>query len=148
MSGFLQDEGRRLVAEMLAGSGRKVDGMYVEWAVSSALETSRGPSSRCTREYFSKLSGRKDAGYVRVRVFNAYVDDGMAVHYNTMLMRDDFPKSRSRLYVTGVTLVSLGRTPSDDVLVFSSDFDKPVAVSDGVYTTVHSSIRLGAAEKK
>lgn len=139
MSFTMQADGRKFLAEMLAGSSKKINGMYVEYGTGSAGVRNS--------EYFKNLEKGGAAGFARVAVTNAYVaPDGCTVHFDGMVCTGDLtgtPVKGAKL--TCATLACLdGEHPENDVLVCTVDFGSPVQIVKGAYTAIHTSMKLGA----
>ena len=135
----MQAEGHKFLAEMLAGSGKKINGMYVEYGTGSAGVRNS--------EYFKNLEKGGAAGFARVAVTNAYVDaDGCTVHFDSMVCTGDLtgiPVKGAQL--TCATLACLDSEHlEDDVLVCTVDFGSPIPIVKGAYTAIHTSMKLGA----
>jgi hypothetical protein len=137
MSCKIQKAGKRFLAEMLAGSGRRIDGMYVEYGNVPKRTGLRD------REYFDNLSRQEDAGYVRLSVANSYVDDNLASIFTAMVRLQDTRLADADSTELGcVTLVSEGRDERDDVLVCTFDFDESMKIVGNAYTTIRCGISM------
>lgn len=140
MSFTMQETGPKFLAELIAGSGKKINGMYVEYSTSAKAAGAR------THEYFRTIKDQKTAGYGRVAITNAYVDDKMCVHFDALVCPGDMTgtvPAKARLVCA--TLVHMeDDNPENDTLLWTVDFSSPVHLSKETYTTVHTSMRLGA----
>lgn len=139
MNYTIHEDGIKFVSGALTGSGRKINIMYVEYGT-----TPGGPR---TMEYFDSLSRHPElGGYVRIPVSHAYVDDEGAAHFDALLCKDDLPENApDSVRVVCATLASAGKSGrQDDIFICTVPFGAPVPVLDGVYTSIHTSIKLGA----
>lgn len=142
MSFYLQKSGQQFFADMLAGSPLRINGMYVE-----ATKT-ESPTAPCTRDssYFEALKKDKETNYARVALTNAYTDKDLIVHFDAMVREEDFVKKYKRnTTLACATLVCMkDNDPAHDIFICTTNFDKPIAVSNSTYTVINTSIKLGA----
>ena len=137
MSCRMQENGRRFLAEMLAGSGRKINGMYVEYG-----NVPRQTGKR-DRAYFDELARQDDGGYVRLSVANAYVDKDLTTLFSAMVRLQDTKLAGTDGTELGcVTLVSEGRQEDEDVLICTFDFPEAMKIVGNAYTTIRCGINL------
>lgn len=118
MKSLFTPEGKTFLVHVIAGSGKRIDGMYVEYGISA-------PASAAgrNRAYFNSLDGSPSAGYVRVPVQRTEVPYGATdkITYCGLIPPGAFPagKVTEATLLTAVTLVNLGATETDDTLVVS-----------------------------
>lgn len=137
MSYYIQEDGRKFFAEMIAGSGLKLDTMYVEYGPGAV----RDPGKRDT-EYFETLRKSADSGVVKTHVANSYVDGSCIVHFTCMVRLDDL-----RLHgVEGAPLGCVTLAHADDhgdILVCTFSLPDDIKLIPGAYTTIRCSIDMG-----
>lgn len=140
MNFTMQYAGPKFLAELIAGSGLKINGMYVEY---STKEKAAGVRSH---EYFRDLKNAKSAGYGRVAITLSYVDDSNTVHFDALVNKQDLTGSvPARAKYVCATLVHMqDSNPENDVLLWTVSFTDPVPVTNSEYTTIHTSMKLGA----
>lgn len=138
MNYYMQKDGRRVLAELLAGGSGKINGMYVEYGPQAA---DSGPR---TLEGFEALPKDGSAGYARVPVEAVYVDDNLNVHFDALLRTDDFsPVPDKPVALRCATLAVLARDRSDDKLVCTVAFNNDVPLVPGAYVTVRTKLNIG-----
>lgn len=137
MSFILQKDGRKFLAELLAGSSSRINGMYVEFGT--------GAAGKRDLEYFANLKSGGTSGYARIAVSNAYVDPDCTVHFNGLLCKEDLPADTpAGVVLNCATLACLDSDkPEKDRLICTVDFTCPVMISDGAYTAIHTSMKIG-----
>lgn len=142
MNFTMHSQGLRFLADMLAGSGRKINGMYVEYGNGGCAAGARDLN------YFAGLDKQgTGCGYARVAITNAYVDDTLRVHFDAIVCHGDLvggaPGTDSAF--TCATLIHMpDSNPANDLLVCTIGLAAPVRIVGGASTSVHTSMRLGA----
>jgi hypothetical protein len=136
MSYYIQAEGRRFFAGMIAGSGQKLDTMYVEYGPKASGE----PGVRDS-EYYGALCASKDSGLIVTRVAHAHVDENCVVHFTGMVRLDDAMKTDGNVALGCVTLAH--HDEHGDVLVCTFSLPAGIKLIPGAYTTVRCSIDMG-----
>lgn len=138
MNYYMQKDGRRVLAELLAGGSGKISGMYVEYGPHAV---DAGPR---TLEGFEALPKDGTAGYARLPVSVVYVDDNMGIHFDALVRVDDFDPVPDKTVELGcATLAVLAKDRSEDKLVCTVAFNKPVPLVPGTYVTVRTILNLG-----
>lgn len=141
MSFYIQDSGHKFIAELLAGSGLKINGIYVEYGSEAIAAGKR------SIEYYKKLMDSTEAGCARVAITDSYVDDSNVIHFNALVCHGDL---KGVPLTSGMSLscVSIAYMPdmnmTNDIIICTTDLKYPVKLVDNAYTSVHTSMRLGA----
>lgn len=136
MSFYMQKDGLKFLAGMLAGSGAKIDGMYVEY--------SRDRIAAGERSH-DKYSLDANIGYIRIPVANAYVDDTGAVIFTGYMTKNDASTGIPLdACIQCVTLVSMDKASvADDIVICTVELKNDIKLLDNSYTVVRAGIRLG-----
>ena len=136
MSFHMQQGGWAFLAGILANSGRKIDGMYAEWSTSD-LHAGERTHSR----YENMPEG---SGYIRLPVTTVHASDNGTIHFTSYMDTSNLPKDIGRdACIRCATLVSMGRTPQEDTLLFTVDLTSPVKLVDNTYIVIHAGMKLG-----
>ena len=136
MSYYIQADGRRFFAGMIAGSGLRLNTMYVEYGP----DASERPGKR-DAEYYAALCASKNSGMVVVPVSHSYVDENCVVHFTGMVRLEDTglqPAGNVRL-----GCVTLAHRGEQDALVCTFKLPDGIELVPGAYTTVRCSIDMG-----
>lgn len=138
MSGLLQKEGIPFILGMIAGSGLKINGMYVEYGQPGQF--SAGPRDA---GYFAALGQGRKCGYTRVGVTHSDVVAG-GVCFTSLVCPSDINNGKVNhgVCVVCVTLVCMkDDNPANDVFIYTADIpDSPVM--NGASITVNVGMRL------
>ena len=141
MKSLLLKSGARLIAQMVAGEAKKINGMYIEYADAT-------PSSVWNKDanYFESLLKSSSSGYARVPIQHSFADDNNVATFSSMVTSQEFKGGaiHDTSLIVGATLIyMINDNTVDDVLVFTTLFDKPVRVAKDAYSTVHVGLTLG-----
>lgn len=132
------DNGKKLLAGILAGSGKSINGMYVECdADDNAVRT---------YEYFKHMAAQ-GGNFARVPVTHAYVtNDGDAVSFDALVCAGDFKGMTGGTHeVTHATLICMqDQSMANDVPVCTLKIKAKAPVTGSSYVTVHTSMKVGA----
>lgn len=141
MSFILHNTGKTFIASRLAGADDKINGMYVEYGTSPISAGSR------TLEYYINLGKSSMGGYGRIAITNSYVDKDNTIHFDALLCKSDLigaPLSPNSV-ISCATLINMVDTNcTNDILICTVDFKSPVRLLEDTYTTIHTSMKLGA----
>lgn len=137
MSFYMQDNGWKFIAGIIAGSPEKIDGMYAEYSSGSL---NAGARSRDT--YADMPEG---SGYIRLRITNTYVDEDAVIHFTAYLTAADIPGDvPAGACIRCATLVSLDNVSADnDKLICTVDISSPIALNHSEYIVIHAGLKLG-----
>jgi len=142
MTSLLLPGGSRFLAELLAGSDKRINGMYVEYTSDPVtFNTDKTPA------YFEGLLHSKNAGYARIPVQSVTIDKDGIVVFTGLLTSEDLKGGKliKASALTGATLVHMqDDITAHDTLIYSTLFTQPVAVLKGVYTNVSVKLAIGA----
>ena len=142
MRSMLRMDGARFLAEMLAGSGKKINGLYVEYGTTApTFVDDHGPS------YYEGLLHSQDGGYARIPVQSAAVCEDGGVLFTGLVTGSDLKGARitRNSVLTGAALVHM---PDDivanDIILYATLFTSPVKVVKGAYTNISVKLAIGA----
>ena len=136
MSYYIQADGNRFFAGMIAGSGLKLNKMYVEYGPRAEAE----PGLR-DAEYYAALCSSNDSGILVVPVAHVHVDENCVVHFTGMVRLEDTKLRDAESVRLGcVTLANHGEK---DTLVCTFKLPDGIKLVPGAYTTVRCSIDMG-----
>lgn len=136
MSFYMQKDGWKTIAGILAGSCNKIDGMYAEF--------STGPLEAGERSH-DKYMLDNSIKYVRIPVATASVDKDGSVVYTGYLSAENMPKDiPTDAVIRCITLVSMDKnSPADDILVGTVSLKAPVKLVDNTYIVLHAGMKIG-----
>jgi len=134
----MQDGGMRFLAELLSGSPKRINCLYVEYGTVDATGVK-------TPQYFRDMNASKTCGYAKVPVLTSYVDDACVIHFNSVVRGEDFRgmKPKTTTVLKAVTLAYSPGDSSEDILICTLPFDAQVKISKNVQTAIHASMKLG-----
>lgn len=136
MSFYMQKDGWPFIAGIIAGSGRKIDGMYVEYAAA--------PIDVGERSYDKYISGALGLSHVRVPVANAFISDGSKVNFTAYINTADMEVEPAHdMRVQCATMVSMGDSAQDDVFLFTVNLSRPIQLLGNAYIVVHTGMVIG-----
>lgn len=137
MNFYTQEQGKKFLAELLAGSGKHINGMYVECAPADA-------AGQRDAAYFERLKAVKNANYARIAISNAYADDANVVHFDALVRKEDFiKKCRNNSALACATLVHMvDDNPANDIFIVTTGFESGAVITGSSYTVVNTSIKL------
>ena len=136
MNGYnMSDKGYDVLARILAESG-KLNGFYLEYGGTTCAGAVRD------KRYFESLEHSPGQGYIRVPVTVAYAK-GPVVHLSAMVTRDQIEEDVKDVRFTCLTVVSMGHTKNEDQIIFTTDIDVSLGVTDNAYTTIDATMRIG-----
>lgn len=136
MSYYIQADGRRFFAGMIAGSGQKLDTMYIEYGSDAAENPGRRDS-----EYYAALCAAKGSGIIVTPVSHSYVDENCVVHFTGMVRLED--TKRHDVESVHLGCVTLAHHGEKDTLVCTFKLPDGIKLVPGAYTTVRCSIDMG-----
>ena len=138
----LQKGGPKVIADILSGSGEKLDGIYVTYAgadVESAPEVDRN--------YFEYLAKRPACGYARIPVRSCKSFEDGSLMFTGLLSASDLigskPTKRSR--ITTATLVSMNEDPSKDRFVYTAVLKTQSPLVEGTHIVIDLHMRIGGS---
>lgn len=136
MTFFMQRDGWKFLANMIAGSSLKIDGMYAEYSDSGIVINERS---------HDKYKLDSNIKYIRVPIANAYVDDNNVVNFTGYIDESDIPKDISEnSAIRCITLVSFDKEyPDRDILVSTVGLKAPVKLLNNTYIVLHAGFKLG-----
>ncbi len=139
MTPKLLPQGKKILAQILAGKEKPNYGLYVEY---SNKELSATPT--VDANYFETLEKGARTGYARIPVTATVVDDDGIICFG-MLTSDDLRGGEltRNSVLTATTLVQLGTTQAEDVFIYTALLKQPVKIVAGTYITVNTKISIG-----
>ena len=139
MSFKMHVEGERFLSELLAGSDKKINGMYVEYGTEL---------SDRDHAFYRRIENNKTSGYARIGITDIFVDDDGVIRILGVLSTEDIrgEKPTKPVKLTCVTLVhKQDDNPDNDTIVCTIKLSSPVKLVEGTYTSIHTSMRLVGA---
>lgn len=145
MSQWLKD-GKRFISELIAGSQKKINGMYIEYR---PFKENGGLKKDAA--YYENLLKSPDSGFARIAIQSATVGTDGVIQFTALLTTEDL-KGGAITENTVLTSATLVHMPSecmvDDVLIYNALFggrygNLPIKVVKGAYTTVNVRLSLG-----
>lgn len=140
MNYLLQKDGCNVIADILCGSGEKLDGIYVTYAnepVASVQEVDR--------QYFEFLAKRPHSGYARIPVRSAQRAQDGSLWFTGLLSASDLigskPTRKTRL--TTATLVSMNNDPSKDRFVYTAVLTTQSSLVAGTHIVIDLHMKIG-----
>ena len=139
-SWIFQKGGNKVIADILSGSGEKLDGIYVTYAGTDAEV-----APEVNRKYFEYLAKRSACGYARVPVRSCQsLADGSLV-FTGLLSASDLigskPTKRSR--ITTATLVSMNEDPNKDRFVYTAILQTQAPLVAGTHIVIDLHMKIG-----
>lgn len=133
--------GKRALAEILAGNGTQINGMYI---IYSSTPIDAAPD--VDLEYLDNLVASGVGGYARVPITGAQVDDTGAVMFAAMVTTADIegcqPTQDSK--VRAAVLVCMKDSiMANDKFVYSTIMKDPVQLVPGAYMTINVKMVIG-----
>ena len=124
-------DGKRFVSELIAGSQKKINGMYVA--------------------YYERLLKSPDSGFARIAIQSSVVDRDGYIQFTALLTTEDLKGGQltEESVLTSATLVHMpSERQVDDVLIYNALFGGlygicPIKIVKGAYTTVNLRLSLG-----
>lgn len=132
--------GKRALAEMIAGKGGCINGMYILYG-SFPMEAAPDVSI----EYLDTLVASGTGGCARVPITGATVDDTGAITFSAMVTDADISCTvSSDTKVRAAVLVYMkDDIIAHDTLVYSTTMKDPVQLVPGAYMTVNVKMVIG-----
>lgn len=135
-----QRGGNRVIADILSGSGEKLDGIYVTYAGADAEA-----APEVDREFFEYLAKRPACGYARIPVRSCSVDADGSMMFTGLLSASDLigskPTKRSR--ITTATLVSMNEDPTKDRFVYTALLTSQIPLVAGTHIVIDLHMKIG-----
>lgn len=138
MSSKLQKDGIPFILGMIAGSGLKINGMYVEYGQPDQIH-----SGERNLTYFDQIKSDRKAGYARIGISHAEVSQG-GVKFTSLLCPSDLNdgKVNKGVYICCVTLVCIkDSNPANDVFIYTADIESSPVVN-GASMTITVGMKL------
>lgn len=139
-------DGKRFISELITGSQKKINGMYVEYH-----QVSESGLVEKNASYYESLLKSPDSGFARIAIQNATIDNTGCMVFTALLTTEDLkggPLTEESV-LTSATLVHMpSELQVDDVLIYNALFGNhngilPIKIVKGAYTTVNLRISLG-----
>lgn len=139
-------DGKRFVSELIAGSQKKINGMYVEYHPMSENGLKEKDAA-----YYERLLKSADSGFARIAIQSAVVDKDGYIQFTALLTTEDLKGGQltEDSVLTSATLVHMpSERQVDDVLIYNALFGGrygifPIKIVKGAYTTVNLRLSLG-----
>jgi hypothetical protein len=136
----LQRGGNRVIADILSGSGEKLDGIYVTYAGADAEA-----APEVDRKFFEYLEKRPACGYARIPVRSCEVQADGSMMFTGLLSASDLigskPTKRSR--ITTATLVSMNEDPTKDRFVYTALLMSQIPLVAGTHIVIDLHMKIG-----
>jgi len=136
----LQQGGPKVIADILSGSGEKLDGIYVTYAGANADSV-----PEVDRKYFEYLAKRPSCGYARIPVRSCKSFEDGSLMFTGLLSASDLigskPTKRSR--ITTATLVSMNEDPTKDRFVYTALLQTQSPLVPGTHIVIDLHMRIG-----
>ena len=140
MNYVFQQGGCKVIADILSGSGEKLDGIYVTYA-GTAWES----VPMVDRTYFETLAKRPACGYARIPVRSCKSFADGSLMFTGLLSASDLigskPTKRSR--ITTATLVSMNEDPTKDRFVYTAVLYNQCALVAGTHIVIDLHMKIG-----
>lgn len=135
-----QRGGNRVIADILSGSGEKLDGIYVTYAGADAEA-----APEVDRKFFEYMAKRPACGYARIPVRSCSVDADGNMMFTGLLSASDLigskPTKRSR--ITTATLVSMNEDPTKDRFVYTALLTSQIPLVAGTHIVIDLHMKIG-----
>ena len=135
-----QKGGAKVIADILSGSGEKLDGIYVTYAGSDAEA-----APEVDRKYFEYMAKRPGCGYARIPVRNCQSSADGSLMFTGLLSASDLigskPTKRSR--ITTATLVSMNEDPTKDRFVYTALLATQTPLVAGAHIVIDLHMKIG-----
>lgn len=135
-----QRGGNKIIADILSGSGEKLDGIYVTYAGADAEA-----APEVDRKFFEYLAKRPACGYARIPVRSCTVDADGNMMFTGLLSASDLigskPTKRSR--ITTATLVSMNEDPTKDRFVYTALLTSQIPLVAGTHIVIDLHMKIG-----
>ena len=135
-----QKGGCKVIADILSGSGEKLNGIYVTYAGADAVSV-----PEVDRQYFEQLAKRSACGYARIPVRSCQSFADGSLMFTGLLSASDLigskPTKRSR--ITTATLVSLNEDPTKDRFVYTALLKTQSPLVVGTHIVIDLHMRIG-----
>ena len=132
--------GNKVIADILSGSGEKLDGIYVTYA---GADWESVPE--VDRNYFEYLAKRPACGYARIPVRDCKSFADGSLMFTGLLSASDLigakPTKRSR--ITTATLVSMNEDPTKDRFVYTSLLRTQSPLVAGAHIVIDLHMKIG-----
>jgi hypothetical protein len=140
MNYTFQKGGNKIIADILSGSGEKLDGIYVTYAGADAEA-----APEVDRKFFEYLAKRAACGYARIPVRSCTVDADGNMMFTGLLSASDLigskPTKRSR--ITTATLVSMNEDPTKDRFVYTALLATQTPLVAGAHIVIDLHMKIG-----
>ena len=140
MNYTFQRGGNKIIADILSGSGEKLDGIYVTYAGADAEA-----APEVDRKFFEYLAKRSACGYARIPVRSCTVDADGNMLFTGLLSASDLigskPTKRSR--ITTATLVSMNEDPTKDRFVYTALLATQTPLVAGTHIVIDLHMKIG-----
>ena len=135
-----QRGGNRVIADILSGSGEKLDGIYVTYAGADA-ET----APEVDRKYFEQLTKRPACGYARIPVRSCQSFADGSLLFTGLLSASDLigSKPTKRSKITTATLVSMNEDPAKDRFVYTAVLRTQSHLVAGTHIVIDLHMKIG-----
>lgn len=135
-----QTGGNRVIADILSGSGEKLDGIYVTYAGSSVES-----APDVDRKYFELLAKRPGCGYARIPVRSCKSYDDGSLMFTGLLSASDLigSKPTKRSKITTATLVSMNEDPNKDRFVYTAILRTQATLVAGTHIVIDLYMKIG-----
>lgn len=139
MNSYIQKNGARILSEILTGSDKRLNGMYVEASASDI------PVGARDHAYYDMLEASAKSGYLRVPIQTSYVDDNNTIHFLAIIPWGSLAAKQlpDDCMLRAVTVVCMrDNSPANDEFVYTAKLKDPVAVVQGAETSIHLTLSL------
>lgn len=135
-----QRGGNRVIADILSGSGEKLDGIYVTYAGADAEA-----APEVDRKFFEYLAKRPACGYARIPVRSCTVDADGNMMFTGLLSASDLigSKPTKRSKITTATLVSMNADPTKDRFVYTALLTTQTPLVTGAHIVIDLHMKIG-----
>jgi len=135
-----QRGGNKVIADILSGSGEKLDGIYVTY---NGADVEAAPE--VDRKFFEYLAKRPACGYARIPVRSCSVNKDGSMMFTGLLSASDLigskPTKRSR--ITTATLVSMNEDPTKDRFVYTALLTSQIPLVAGTHIVIDLHMKIG-----
>ena len=135
-----QRGGNRVIADILSGSGEKLNGIYITYAGADAEA-----APEVDRKFFEYLAKRPACGYARIPVRSCSVAADGSMLFTGLLSASDLigskPTKRSR--ITTATLVSMNEDPTKDRFVYTALLSSQIPLITGTHIVIDLHMKIG-----
>lgn len=140
MNYLFQKGGCKVIADILSGSGEKLDGIYVTYGPSDEKA-----APEVNRKFFEYLTKRSGYGYARIPVRNCIAGADGGMMFTGLLSASDLigSKPTRRTRITTATLVSMNEDPTKDRFVYTALLATQAPLVAGTHIVIDLHMKIG-----